>query len=133
MQLLTKELGRLVELYVVSHTSENPVKMDNCKVYFIPEIRNFMEIKRRWRILLTQLQPDVVHVNCCWMPACAFTQKWAQALGYKVVLTPHGMLEPWIMARHHWTRKLSKGGSDEGGCIARYCRKREGEFTEVGL
>ena len=40
------------------------------------------------------------------MPACAFTQKWAQALGYKVVLTPHGMLEPWIMARHHWTRKL---------------------------
>ncbi len=25
MQLLTKELGRLVELYVVSHTSENPV------------------------------------------------------------------------------------------------------------
>ena len=36
MQLLTKELGRLVELYVVSHTSENPVKMDNCKVYFIP-------------------------------------------------------------------------------------------------
>ena len=106
MQLLTKELGRLVELYVVSHTSENPVKMDNCKVYFIPEIRNFMEIKRQWRILLTQLQPDVVHVNCCWMPACAFTQKWAQALGYKVVLTPHGMLEPWIMARHHWTRKL---------------------------
>lgn len=106
MQLLTKELGRLVELHVVSHTSENPVKMDNCKVYFIPGIRDFMEIKRQWRILLTQLQPDVVHVNCCWMPACAFIQKWAQALGYKVVLTPHGMLEPWIMKRHHWTRKL---------------------------
>lgn len=106
MQLLTKELGRLVELHVVSHASGNPVKMDNCKVYFIPEISNFMKIKRQWRILLTQLQPDVVHINCCWMPACAFTQKWAQALGYKVVLTPHGMLEPWIMARHYWTRKL---------------------------
>ena len=38
MQLLTKELGRLVELHVVSHTCENPVKMDNCKVYFIPEM-----------------------------------------------------------------------------------------------
>ena len=106
MQLLAKELGRLVELHVVSHASGNPVKMDNCKVYFIPEISNFMEIKRQWRILLTQLQPDVVHVNCCWMPACAFTQKWAQALGYKVVLTPHGMLEPWIMARHYWSKKV---------------------------
>jgi glycosyltransferase involved in cell wall biosynthesis len=106
MQLLTKELGRLVELHVVSHASGNPVKMDNCKVYFISEISNFMEIKRQWRILLTQLQPDVVHINCCWMPACAFTQKWAQALGYKVVLTPHGMLEPWIMARHYWSKKV---------------------------
>jgi len=106
MQLLTKELGRLVELYVVSHASENPVVMDNCEVYFIPEFRNFMEMKRQWRILLTQLQPDVVHMNCCWMPACAFTQKWAQALGYKVVLTPHGMLEPWIMARHYWSKKV---------------------------
>lgn len=106
MQLLTKELGRLVELHVVSHASGNLVKMDNCKVYFIPEISNFMEIKRQWRILLTQLQPDVVHINCCWMPACAFTQKWAQALGYKVVLTPHGMLEPWIMARHYWSKKV---------------------------
>lgn len=106
MQLLTKELTRLVELYVVSHASENPVVIDNCTVYFQNEFRNFMGMKRQWRILLTQLQPDVVHVNCCWMPACAFIQKWAQALGYKVVLTPHGMLEPWIMARHYWTRKL---------------------------
>ena len=62
--------------------------------------------RQQWRILLTQLQPDVVHINCCWMPACAFTQKWAQALGYKVVLTPHGMLEPWIMARHYWSKKV---------------------------
>ena len=40
------------------------------------------------------------------MPGCAFTQKWAQQLGYKVVLTPHGMLEPWIIKRHHWTKKI---------------------------
>ena len=71
MQLLTKELGRLVELYVVSHTSENPVKMDNCKVYFIPEIRNFMEIKRQWRILLTQLQPDVHTAGPPWSSSSA--------------------------------------------------------------
>ena len=40
------------------------------------------------------------------MPACAFVQKIAQKHNLKVVLTPHGMLEPWIIKRHYWTRKL---------------------------
>lgn len=29
-----------------------------------------------------------------------------QKAGYHVVYTPHGMLEPWIMKRHYWTKKL---------------------------
>ena len=40
------------------------------------------------------------------MPGCALTQKWSQELNYKIVLTPHGMLEPWIIKRHYWTRKI---------------------------
>ena len=40
------------------------------------------------------------------MPQSAFTQKWAQELGYKVILSPHGMLEPWIISRHYWTKKV---------------------------
>ena len=40
------------------------------------------------------------------MPACAFVQQMAQKRNIKVVLTPHGMLEPWIIKRHYWTRKL---------------------------
>jgi glycosyltransferase involved in cell wall biosynthesis len=40
------------------------------------------------------------------MPLCALIQKWSQQAGYKTVLTPHGMLEPWILKRHYWTRKL---------------------------
>ena len=57
-------------------------------------------------LLLDEICPDVVHVNCCWIPGCALTQRWAQEKGYRVVLTPHGMLEPWIMKRHYLTRKL---------------------------
>ena len=30
----------------------------------------------------------------------------AQKRNIKVVLTPHGMLEPWIIKRHYWTRKV---------------------------
>ena len=63
-------------------------------------------MKREWCELLDQIKPDLVHINCCWMPQCALAQHVAQQAGYKVVLTPHGMLEPWIMARHYWTRKV---------------------------
>jgi len=63
-------------------------------------------MKSEWLSLLDEVKPDVVHVNCCWRPEIALAQRWAQERGYKVVLTPHGMLEPWIMRRHYYTRKL---------------------------
>lgn len=105
MQLLADKLGKLVELHVVSHESDNPVTLDNCRIHYISPFFSG-RMKREWQSLVAKIGPDVVHVNCCWMPGCAFAQKWAQQMGVKVVLSPHGMLEPWIMARHYWTRKL---------------------------
>ena len=105
MRLLAAELGKLVELHIATHLSDNPMPIAHAKVHYIsPSVWSGM--KREWRALLDQIKPDLVHINGCWMPQCAFAQRWAQEAGCKVVLTPHGMLEPWIMARHYWTRKL---------------------------
>lgn len=107
MQLLAKELGKLCELYIVTAPSAKPVEMENAQVKFIPcEWKQRSAMKSAWNKLLQEIKPDVVHVNCCWMPQCVWAQLWAQKAGYKAVLSPHGMLEPWIMARHYWTRKL---------------------------
>lgn len=107
MQLLAKELGKLVELHVVTHESSNMLEIPNAKVHCIAGgVRRLMQTRCEWCTLLNEWKPDVVHENCCWMPGSAFTQKWAQGLGYKVVLTPHGMLEPWILKRHYWTKKV---------------------------
>lgn len=107
MQVLAKELGKLSEVHIFTHASDNPLPMENCTVHYIP---GFNPINRSWKKLvlsmIEELEPDVVHVNCCWMPACAVMQKMVQKCGYKVVLTPHGMLEPWIIKRHYWTRKF---------------------------
>lgn len=105
MQLLSKELGKLIELHVVTVKSTNELLLKNCEVHYISQ-GIFGTAKKEWCAILDSLKPDVVHINCCWMPQCAFTQKWAQQLGYKVVLTPHGMLEPWIVKRNYWTKKL---------------------------
>lgn len=106
MQLLSRELGKLVELHVVTHKSANPVELSNCVLHYVENIKHFLLFKKEWLGLLRNVRPDIVHINCCWMPSCAFTQKWAQNVEYKVVLTPHGMLEPWIIARHYWSRKF---------------------------
>lgn len=106
LQLLTKELGRISELHVVTHVSDNPVRLSNCEIHYITSLGHPIEMYWQWKYLLHELKPNIVHINCCWMPQCALTQKWAQGLGYKVVLTPHGMLEPWIMKRHYWTKKI---------------------------
>ena len=107
MQVLGKELGKLAEVHIITHASENPLSIDNCKIHYVS---NYNPINSRFKSEVSKLfdviKPELVHVNCCWMPACTLVQKMAQKRNIKVVLTPHGMLEPWIIKRHYWTRKL---------------------------
>lgn len=105
LQLLAKELGKQTELYIVSHKSNDSVTIENSHIHYIAPLKNFQDMQQQWFSLLHELKPDIVHVNCCWMPQCALVQRWSQNAGYKVILTPHGMLEPWIMRRHYWTKK----------------------------
>ncbi len=105
MQLLAKELGLLVDLHVATSKTENELELENATVHYV-STKVFGSAKAEWQGLLNDIKPDVVHVNCCWTPMCAFAQRWAQELGYRVVLTPHGMLEPWIVQRNYWTKKL---------------------------
>ena len=106
-QYCGKELGKLAEVHIITHASENPLPIDNCKIHYVS---GYNPLKGSFKIevnkLLDVLKPDLVHVNCCWMPTCSLVQKMAQKRNIKVVLTPHGMLEPWIIKRHYWTRKV---------------------------
>lgn len=106
MQLLSKELGKQVELLVITHATENMLTLENCMVNYIAEWKHPLMMKRELLNLLDEARPDIVHCNCCWMPGSAMAQMWAQKKGYKVVLTPHGMLEPWILQRHYYTKKV---------------------------
>lgn len=107
MQVLGKELGKLAEVHIITHASEIPLPISNCEIH---NVSVYNPINGRFKNEVSKLfdviKPDLVHVNCCWMPACAFVQQMAQKRNIKVVLTPHGMLEPWIIKRHYWTRKL---------------------------
>ena len=69
MQLLTAELGKLVELHVVTHKETNPLELKNCHVHFIENNNPFLpKEKKNFIFLLNEIKPDVFHANCCWLP-----------------------------------------------------------------
>lgn len=125
MQQLAPVMGRMCELHVCALGDTNDyVPLANCSVHSIPvSLLHVRQMKREWMALLDVIRPDIVHVNCCWMPQCALVPRWTNewrkslnprllltphpsSLFPRLLLTPHGMLEPWIMARNHWTKKV---------------------------
>ena len=139
MQVLAKGLGELADVHIITHASENPLPIENCIIH---NVSVYNPINSRFKNEVSKLfdviKPDLVHVNCCWMPACAFIQQMAQKRNIKVVLTPHGMLEPWIIKRHYWTRKLpalllyQKAAIQNADCIQSAAESERDNLMKLG-
>lgn len=107
MQLLSRDLGKLCELHVITHKGENERTLENCAVHYLPyKWLPWNNCKKQFLALLNVIRPDVFHTNSCWMPLSALMAIWAKKAGYKTVYTPHGMLEPYSIARFYWRKKL---------------------------
>lgn len=108
MQLLSAELKSLVDLVVVTGLSPNPVYLEDVRVQFFDmSMIRWYGLATEFREFLEGNQPDIVHINGIWDPQCWLFQKVAQGLGIKVVLSPHGMLESYILQRHPLKKKLA--------------------------
>ena len=139
MQVLAKGLGELAEVHIITHASENPLPIENCMIH---NVSGYNPLNGRFKKevvgLLDEIKPDIVHVNCCWLPVCAAIQYIAQKRGLKVVLTPHGMLEPWIVKRHYWTRKLpalmlyQKAAVQKADCIQSTAESERDNLMTLG-
>ena len=107
LQQVAAHLGRRVQLHVVTHRSANMLPMDNCTLHFLAGSQLFpWASKREFVRILTEVAPDVVHTNSCWEPLDAYCLLWAHSRGLATVYTLHGMMEPFIMRRHYWMRKV---------------------------
>jgi len=106
LQLLSRSLGSIVDLHIATSQSDNELNFDNCTVHYLRcGIKDYYAFKKSFCDLLANLQPDIVHVNGCWLPQYSMTINWSKMMGFKVVLSPHGMLEPWNIKKNYWFRK----------------------------
>lgn len=108
MQLLAEELRHYAEVKIATIKSENPVEIPHVDVAFFEfSLFNRKSFSQKVKAYLIAQQPDLVHLNGIWNPEVWFFQKEAQKLGIKIVLSPHGMLEPYILNRNPLKKKLA--------------------------
>lgn len=57
---------------------------------------------------IREWQPDIVHCHGCWNYSVAKAGNSARSHGARVVFSPHGQLEPWVMDEDSVMEKLPK-------------------------
>lgn len=108
IQLLTKELGKLVDLTVVTRPTKNPLHLEKCRLVYLPlPLSELPAFRKQWIDFLETEQPDIVHINGIWMIQTWIIQKEALKRQIPTFITPHGMLEPWILHRNYHKKQLA--------------------------
>jgi glycosyltransferase involved in cell wall biosynthesis len=108
MRLLSSELRNHVELIVVTGVSPHPIAIYGVNIkFFRTSVLRWFSMVKEFSVFLEKEKPNLVHINGIWSPQNWGFQKAAQKLGIKVIISPHGMLEPWIMAHNPLKKKIA--------------------------
>ena len=59
---------------------------------------------------LVKARLDALHLHGIWMYPSRAGAQWAKQTGRPYVISPHGMLDPWITARGRWKKALARVG-----------------------
>lgn len=60
--------------------------------------------------VLDSARLDLLHLHGIWMYPSAAGAGWAARSGKPWLISPHGMLDPWITARGRWKKALARAG-----------------------
>jgi glycosyltransferase involved in cell wall biosynthesis len=92
IELVTQESANMV---VVEESSHLTVHFRSIKELFIYGSR------------LSAKDIDLIHLQHIWNPYIQVMAFWAFQKKIPYIITPRGMLEPWIMANNRWKKKLA--------------------------
>lgn len=52
-------------------------------------------------------QPTIIHTNGIWLPVNSISTQVAQRTNTPLIISPHGMLEPWSMGYKSWRKQIA--------------------------
>jgi len=63
--------------------------------------------------LLLNARLDCLHLHGIWMYPSRAATAWASRTGRPYLISPHGMLDPWITGRGRWKKALARRGYEQ--------------------
>jgi len=99
-------LSRLgIEIELVSRLSAHPVEVNTSKPFKL-SFCSLMELVL-FGLSISKKEVSLIHLQHVWDPYIHIMARIARIKGIPYVITPRGMLEPWIMKRNSWKKQLA--------------------------
>ncbi len=94
-----------------AHSEEDAVRFAGCELHHVdvlgPRLVGFAP---RLPAVLAGAELDLLHLHGVWMHLSQAGSAWAARSGRPYVISPHGMLDPWITRRGRWKKALARIG-----------------------
>lgn len=108
IRMLSNVLKTDTSLRIATGISKDPITIDGVSVtFFNSSVLRWFSLMNEFRVYLEKEKADIVHINGIWSPLNWGFQKVAQELKIKVILSPHGMLESWILQHNPLKKKVA--------------------------
>ncbi|MDD2462570.1 MAG: glycosyltransferase [Desulfobulbus sp.] len=102
--------------------------------------RSFGPLHSSWtlREMLLKRNVDLVHQHGIWLDDQWAALQWQKKTSRPVVISPHGMLDPWAVRRSAWKKKLvgwlfANESLHNASCIHALCQSEEEAIRTYGL
>ena len=87
---------------------------------------------------LLDSQPDLVHTHGLWIYTSMAARKWAHATDHPLLISPHGMLDPWAVRNSRWKKRLAgwlyeNAHLRQAQCIHALCEPEAQAIRDFGL
>lgn len=97
---------------------------------FSPDLKKQVQLRAQ--------RPGVIHSHGLWMYPGLAARKCAGRNGCRLLISPHGMLEPWALNHSGWKKKLAAclfehKNFQTAGCLHALCRAEAENFRRFGL
>ena len=110
---LLRELGAEPVVLALrdKHSTDDAARFAGCELYHAtvrgPRLIGYAP---QLGAMLDAADLDLLHLHGIWMYPSHAAAEWARRTGKPYLISPHGMLDPWITQRGKWKKALARQG-----------------------
>lgn len=94
-----------------AHSMADAGRFAGCALHHAPVLGpGFFGLAPGLGAMLDAARLDLLHLHGIWMYPSQAASGWAARSGKPYLISPHGMLDPWITARGRWKKALARSG-----------------------